>query len=97
MFPSSKAQLITDQGWKVMDLTADKRVHLADVLDKIPERTYRSLEDIALRGGGSRLSCENIFLGTAGWSYKEWKAIFTRKEADRANSGLIQGVSGLLR
>ena len=47
MFPSSKAQLIADQGWKVIDLTADKRVHLADVLDKIPERTYRSLEDVA--------------------------------------------------
>ena len=48
MFPSSKAQLIADQGWKVIDLTADKRVHLADVLGKIPERTYRSLDDVAI-------------------------------------------------
>ena len=32
VFPSSKAQLIADQGWKVIDLTADKRVHLAECL-----------------------------------------------------------------
>jgi uncharacterized protein YecE (DUF72 family) len=48
VFPSSKAQLIADQGWKVIDLTADKRVHLGDVLGKIPERTYRSLDEVAI-------------------------------------------------
>jgi len=47
LFPSSKTQLVADQGWKVIDLTADKRIHLADVLSKIPERTYRSVEEVA--------------------------------------------------
>jgi uncharacterized protein YecE (DUF72 family) len=46
VFPVSKAQLIADQGWKVIDLTTDKRVHLADLLVKIPERTYRSLDEV---------------------------------------------------
>ncbi len=47
VFPASKAQLIADQGWKVIDLNTDKRVHLADLLAKIPERTYRSLDEVA--------------------------------------------------
>lgn len=46
-FPLNKTQLIADQGWKVIDLSADKRIHLSDVLDKIPEGTYRSLNQIA--------------------------------------------------
>lgn len=45
-FPSSKAELIADQGWKVVDLTVDKRVHLSDVLAKIPEKTYHSLDEV---------------------------------------------------
>ncbi len=45
-FPASKSQLITDQGWKVIDLTPDSRVHLSDVLAKLPERTYDSLEQV---------------------------------------------------
>ena len=48
VFPSSKAQLIADQGWKVIDLTADKRVHFAEVLGKIPERTYQGIDDVAV-------------------------------------------------
>lgn len=47
-FPTSKAQLVDDQGWKVIDLTQDKRVHLADVLGKLPEKTYRSITDVAV-------------------------------------------------
>ncbi len=45
-FPSSKAELIEDQGWKVIDLSADKRVHLAEVLVRLPEKTYRSVGDV---------------------------------------------------
>ena len=45
-FPSSKAQLIKNQGWKVVDLTSDKRAHLSDLLSKIPDRTYKSLEEV---------------------------------------------------
>jgi len=45
-FPSSKSQLIADQGWKVIDLTPDKRIHLSTVLEAIPEKTYRSLDEV---------------------------------------------------
>jgi uncharacterized protein YecE (DUF72 family) len=45
-FPSTKAQLIENQGWKVIDLTAEQRVHLADELTKIPEKTYSSLNEV---------------------------------------------------
>lgn len=46
-FPKSKADLVVDQGWKVIDLSADKRVHLSDVLGRIPERTYQSVNEVA--------------------------------------------------
>lgn len=46
-FPTSKAQLIADQGWKVIDLTTDSRVHLATVLERIPEKTYHNIADVA--------------------------------------------------
>ena len=46
-FPKNKEELLADQGWKVIDLTADKRVHLSEVLGKIPERTYRSVNEVA--------------------------------------------------
>ncbi|HSV49183.1 MAG TPA: DUF72 domain-containing protein [Candidatus Acidoferrales bacterium] len=51
-FPANKTQLIADQGWKVIDLSEDKRVHLSDVLEQIPEGTYRNLNDLttALEG-----------------------------------------------
>ena len=45
-FPATKAELKAEQGWKVIDLTPDKRAHLAEVLDKIPNRTYSNLEDV---------------------------------------------------
>lgn len=46
VFPSSKKSLISDQGWKVVDLTAEKRIHLSDLLSKIPEKTYVSLDEV---------------------------------------------------
>ena len=45
-FPSSRARLIEHQGWKVVDLTADKRVHLSELLMKIPEKTYNNLGEV---------------------------------------------------
>ena len=45
-FPKNKTELIADQGWKVIDLSADKRVHLSDVLSKIPQRTYRNIGEV---------------------------------------------------
>ena len=46
VFPSSKQGLIEDQGWKVIDLTADKRVHLSELLAGIPEKNYNSLDEV---------------------------------------------------
>jgi uncharacterized protein YecE (DUF72 family) len=45
-FPSSKAKLVEHQGWKVIDLTSNKRVHLSELLSKIPDKTYNSLNDV---------------------------------------------------
>ena len=45
-FPASKAQLKAEQGWKVIDLNSDKRVHLSAVLDKLPDRTYPDLAEV---------------------------------------------------
>jgi hypothetical protein len=46
-FPVSKGQLIEDQGWKVVDVTLDKRVHLSDLLSNIPEKTYNNIDEVA--------------------------------------------------
>jgi hypothetical protein len=45
-FPSTKAELIEHQGWKVIDLETDKRVHLSELLSKLPEKTYYSVEEV---------------------------------------------------
>jgi uncharacterized protein YecE (DUF72 family) len=45
-FPISKQALIRDQGWKVFDATSDSRLHLSDLLEKIPKKTYASLQDL---------------------------------------------------
>jgi len=45
-FPSTKAELIEHQGWKVIDLEADKRIHLSELLSKLPEKTYHSVEEV---------------------------------------------------
>ena len=46
VFPASKEELIDDQGWKVIDLTTEKRIHLSDLLAKIPENTYASVDEV---------------------------------------------------
>jgi uncharacterized protein YecE (DUF72 family) len=45
-FPASKSKLIEQQGWKVIDLTLDKRVHLSELLCKIPDRVYGNLDEV---------------------------------------------------
>lgn len=47
VFPSSKSELIERQGWKVMDLSSDKRVHLSELLTVIPEKTYYDVDEVA--------------------------------------------------
>lgn len=45
-FPSTRVELIEHQGWKVVDLNADKRVHLSELLSKLPDRTYSSVDEV---------------------------------------------------
>lgn len=45
-FPSSKGELIRHQGWKLIDLTEDKRVHASYMLQKLPEKTYNSIKEV---------------------------------------------------
>jgi uncharacterized protein YecE (DUF72 family) len=45
-FPTTRAELLEHQGWKVVDLTADKRVHLSGLLHKLPEKTYNDVEEV---------------------------------------------------
>ncbi len=45
-FPASRADLIEKQGWKVIDLAKDKRVHLSELLNCVPEKTYNSLPEL---------------------------------------------------
>ena len=45
-FPSTKTELIRHQGWKVIDLTVGKRVHLSELLSKLPEKTYNGIQEI---------------------------------------------------
>jgi uncharacterized protein YecE (DUF72 family) len=47
LFPSSKSELIEHQGWKVVDLSLDRRVHLSELLSKIPDKTYNDLDEVA--------------------------------------------------
>src|SRR5690606_31764089 len=45
-FPSSKAELIKKQGWKVIDVKENKTAHLSEFLNQIPDRQYGSLEEV---------------------------------------------------
>jgi len=45
-FPSNKQELIRHQGWKLVDLSEDKRVHASHMLQKLPEKTYNSISEV---------------------------------------------------
>ena len=45
-FPSNTKELIRHQGWKLIDLTEDKRIHASHMLKKLPEKTYNSINEI---------------------------------------------------
>ena len=45
-FPMDKQELVKDQGWKLLDLTAEERVHARDLLEKLPEGEYGSVDEI---------------------------------------------------
>jgi uncharacterized protein YecE (DUF72 family) len=45
-FPMSKSELIENQGWKVIDLSFDKRIHLSELLSKVPDKSYGSVDEV---------------------------------------------------
>jgi uncharacterized protein YecE (DUF72 family) len=46
VFPTSKRELIRHQGWKLIDLTEEKRVHASHILDKLPEKMYNYITEV---------------------------------------------------
>ncbi|MEM3765839.1 MAG: DUF72 domain-containing protein [Candidatus Bathyarchaeia archaeon] len=45
-FPATKQTLIQHQGWKLFDLTQDKRIHAAEILEKLPEKIYNNIGEV---------------------------------------------------
>jgi len=45
-FPTTKQALIQDQGWKLFDLTENKRIHVGEFLQKLPEKTYNNIGEV---------------------------------------------------
>jgi len=45
-FPTSKRDIVRFQGWKLIDLKETKRVHASYMLQKLPEKTYNSTEEV---------------------------------------------------
>lgn len=54
-FPIDKTELINHQGWKIIDLTPEERVHASDLLKKLPEKTYYGIDDIIQLLGEPRI------------------------------------------
>jgi len=46
IFPSQKQELVRHQGWKLIDMTKDERVRASELLGKLPEKIYESIEAV---------------------------------------------------
>jgi uncharacterized protein YecE (DUF72 family) len=45
-FPTSKSRLVDEQGWKLFDMTAEERVRARVFLEKLPEKTYTTIDEV---------------------------------------------------
>ena len=45
-FPATKEELMSGQGWKLFDVTQDKRVQAREFLQRLPERKYNSISEV---------------------------------------------------
>jgi hypothetical protein len=45
-FPTTKQDLIYSHGWKLFDMTKDRRIRASDLLMKLPERTYNNINEV---------------------------------------------------
>jgi len=46
IFPTTRSNLIEKQGWKLFDKTSEERAWAKQVLEKLPDRTYRTVNDV---------------------------------------------------
>lgn len=55
-FPADRATLLRDHGWKVVDLTAERRAHASVYLSTLPEGSFASLDAVldGVRRAGQR-------------------------------------------
>jgi hypothetical protein len=47
-YPTSREALILSHGWKVFDLTMDKRVHAAEHLKMLTSQSYGTARDVII-------------------------------------------------
>jgi uncharacterized protein YecE (DUF72 family) len=45
-FPASKSQLVSEEGWKLYDRTAEERARMGEVLGRLPERTFATIDEV---------------------------------------------------
>jgi uncharacterized protein YecE (DUF72 family) len=45
-FPATKGELLRDQGWKLFDSNGNRRIRVGEVLERLQESTYDSIEDV---------------------------------------------------
>ena len=45
-FPTNESRLVDEQGWKLFDQTAEQRVRARVFLEKLPEKTYATLNEV---------------------------------------------------
>ncbi len=45
-FPATRDRLLQSQGWKVIDLTPERRVHASELLRQLPQRTYLGADEV---------------------------------------------------
>jgi hypothetical protein len=45
-FPATRQELICSQGWKLFDLTKEKRTRATEFLQRLPDRTYVSVDEV---------------------------------------------------
>lgn len=45
-FPSTNQDLVRSQGWKLFDLSEERRVHARELLQQLPEGTYNNIAEV---------------------------------------------------
>ena len=46
IFPSTKKDLLSHQGWKIIDVTSEARIRASDLLKKLPEKTFNGINEV---------------------------------------------------